>query len=230
MCLIRLMARILVVDDEAGIRNMLCDALHLAGFETAAAVDGYDALRCIREQDIDLVVSDINMPRMDGYELLAKLREQHNPVPLIMLTARHDRTDVNHGLRIGADDYVTKPFGLEELILRVNAILRRTSPSSGEAAGLVVGPVELREESHTVLLSGNEVDLSPTEFKLLRHLMRNANKVQRKEVLLDNIWGMGFATGATVVDTYISYLRKKLHTDEWDGIKTIRGVGFMITD
>jgi len=225
------MVQILVVDDEVGIRNMLGDALHLAGFDAHMAVDGFEALKMLREIEVDLIIADVNMPRMDGYEMLEKLRAQGNDTPAIMLTARHDRTDVTRGLRLGADDYVTKPFGLEELILRVNAILRRTMHSEEEAeTSLRVGPVELFDESHRVLLNGTEVDLSPTEFKLLKYLMKQPKKVARKEMLLDAIWGMGFATGATVVDTYISYLRKKLHTDDWEGIKTVRGIGFMITD
>ena len=224
------MVQILVVDDELGIRNMLSDALHIAGFDTVTAVDGFDALKALRENQIDLIIADINMPRMDGYEFLNRIREQGNQTPALMLTARHDRADVTHGLKLGADDYVTKPFGLEELILRVNAILRRTRAGREDAAGLAVGPVELFEDSHEVRLDGVLVDLSPTEYKLLRHLMLSPRKVQRKEQLLDAIWGLGFATGATVVDTYISYLRKKLHTPTWEGIKTVRGIGFMITD
>ena len=224
------MVQILVIDDESGIRNMLSDALHIAGFETVTANDGFDALRVLRENQIDLIIADINMPRMDGYDFLARIREQGNQTPILMLTARHDRADVTHGLKLGADDYVTKPFGLEELILRVNAILRRTRAGIDEAPGLSVGPVQLFEDSHEVHLNGTLVELSPTEYKLLRHLMRQPRKVQRKEQLLDAIWGLGFATGATVVDTYISYLRKKLHTADWEGIKTVRGIGFMITD
>jgi two-component system OmpR family response regulator len=132
-------------------------------------------------------------------------------------------------LRLGADDYVTKPFGLEELTLRVKAILRRTNGSQDDDS-LKLGPLQLFDSSHSVLLGGAPVELSPTEFKLLRYLMKQPKKVVRKEVLLDAIWGMGFATGATVVDTYISYLRKKLHTPTWQGIKTVRGIGFLITD
>ena len=229
------MAKILVVDDEAGIREMLSDALSLAGFEVTVAVDGFDAVRAVREggpDGVDLIIADINMPRMDGYELLARLRGQGNDTPVLMLTARQERGDVTHGLKLGADDYVTKPFGLEELILRVNAILRRSGKlgADGESVRLTVGPVSLDESSHEVTLDGAVVDLSPTEFKLLRYLMGQPRKAIRKEVLLDAIWGYGFATGATVVDTYISYLRKKLHTDSWQGIKTIRGIGFTITD
>lgn len=224
------MAKILVVDDEVGIREMLSDALVLAGFECATAVDGFDALRVLREAPADLIIADINMPRMDGYELLEHLREQGDDTPALMLTARQDRNDVTRGLKLGADDYVTKPFGLEELVLRVNAILRRSGKVETQDERLRVGPVTLDDASHEVHVDGVLVDLSPTEFKLLRYLMRQPRKVVRKEVLLDAIWGYGFATGATVVDTYISYLRKKLHTASWAGIKTIRGIGFTITD
>jgi two-component system OmpR family response regulator len=225
------MAKIMVVDDEAGIREMLSDALSLSGFEVSLAIDGFDAVRKLREEPVDLIVADVNMPKMDGYEMLEKLRGQGNDTPVLMLTARQERGDVTRGLKLGADDYVTKPFGLEELILRVNAILRRAGKlSDGEPTHLSVGPITLDEDSHQVLLNGSVVDLSPTEFKLLRHLMGQANKAIRKEVLLDAIWGYGFSTGATVVDTYISYLRKKLHTPDWQGIKTIRGIGFMIQD
>lgn len=225
------MAKILVVDDEAGIREMLHDALSIAGFDVQIALDGFDALRVLREEPADLIIADINMPRLDGFQLLQRLREQGNDTPVLMLTARQERGDVTHGLKLGADDYVTKPFGLEELILRVNAILRRSGKlGEGKGTHLEVGPVVLDEDTHQVHLNGHPVELSPTEFKLLRYLMSQPRKAIRKEVLLDAIWGYGFATGATVVDTYISYLRKKLHTTEWQGIKTIRGIGFTIGD
>ena len=223
------MAHILVVDDEPDIRSMLVDAVSLAGHTATGATDGFDALRAIREGDFNLVVADVNMPRIDGYELINKLRESGNKVPVILLTARQQQADITRGLKIGADDYITKPFSLEELLLRIGAVLRRTMPDIEKPAPIEVGPIQMFEDSHTVMLNGMEVELSPTEYKLLRQLMRSPNKVQRKELLLDAIWGMGFATGATVVDTYISYLRKKLHTNEWSGIKTIRGIGFLIS-
>jgi two-component system OmpR family response regulator len=224
------MAHILVVDDEPDIRSMLVDAVSLGGHTAVGASDGFEALRVIRECDINLVVADVNMPRIDGYELISKLRESGNKVPVILLTARQQQADITRGLKIGADDYITKPFSLEELLLRIGAVLRRTMPDIEKAAPIEVGPIQMFEDSHTVMLNGMEVELSPTEYKLLRHLMRSPNKVQRKDQLLDAIWGMGFATGATVVDTYISYLRKKLHTSEWSGIKTIRGIGFLISE
>lgn len=220
--------RILVVDDEPGMRDMLADALALANYETHTAVDGFDALKRIRAEKFDLVISDVNMPRMNGFDLLQDLREHSDDTPVILLTARGDRNDVTAGLKYGADDYVTKPFGLEELTLRVAAILRRTGAGVSESTIHECGPITIDEERHLVTMNGSAVDLSPTEFRLLLELVERKGKVVTKNHLLDRVWGMGFATGATVVDTYISYLRRKLHTDEWQGIKTVRGIGFQI--
>jgi two-component system OmpR family response regulator len=222
-------ARILVVDDEPGVRDMICDTLRLSGFEPFEANDGFLALKWLRENTVDLVITDINMPNMDGYELLERMRALGDDTPALMLTARGERADVTRGLRLGADDYVTKPFGLEELMLRIAAILRRTKGSNESgSADIVCGPVVLNEDRHTVTLNGKPVDLSPTEFKLLYELMIKGGKVVTKTTLLDVVWGMAFAANATVVDTYISYLRKKLHIDGFEGIKTVRGIGFQI--
>jgi len=222
-------ARILVVDDEPGVRDMICDTLRLSGYEPFEANDGFLALKWLRDNSVDLIITDINMPNMDGYELLERLRAIGDDTPALMLTARGERADVTRGLRLGADDYVTKPFGLEELMLRIGAILRRTRGSgSGESADIVCGPIVLNEDRHTVTLNGVPVDLSPTEFKLLYELMIKDGKVVTKATLLDVVWGMSFASNATVVDTYISYLRKKLHNADFEGIKTVRGIGFQI--
>ena len=220
--------KILVVDDEPGMRDMLVDALTLAGHQARAAVDGFDALKTIRAERFDLIISDVNMPRMDGFQLLQDLREHGDSTPVILLTARADRSDVTTGLKYGADDYVTKPFGLEELTLRVAAILRRTSLEVPDTGLHECGPIRVDEDRHLVTMNGEAVDLSPTEFRLLLELIERKGKVVTKAHLLDRVWGMGFATGATVVDTYISYLRRKLHTDDWAGIKTVRGIGFQI--
>ena len=220
--------KILVVDDEPGMRDMLVDALSMIGHNAAAASDGFEALKLIRANKFDLIVSDVNMPKIDGFELLQDLREHGDQTPVILLTARGDRTDVTTGLKHGADDYVTKPFGLEELTLRVAAILRRTGVGASASVVHECGPIRIDEDRHQVTVDGSPVDLSPTEFRLLLELVERSGKVVSKAHLLDRVWGMGFATGATVVDTYISYLRRKLHTDSWQGIKTVRGIGFQI--
>ena len=222
-------ARILVVDDEPGVRDMICDTLRLSGYEPFEANDGFLALKWLRENSVDLIISDINMPNMDGYELLERLRAIGDETPALMLTARGERGDVTRGLRLGADDYVTKPFGLEELMLRIAAILRRTKGAGdGGSVDIVCGPVTLNEDRHSVTLNGQPIDLSPTEFRLLYELMIKNGKVVTKATLLDVVWGMAFAANATVVDTYVSYLRKKLHVDGFEGIKTVRGIGFQI--
>lgn len=221
---------ILIVDDEAGVRELLGDALRIAGFETATASDGMSALTSIRNRKPNLLIIDINMPLMDGFELVERLRSTGDNTPALMLSARADRADVTRGLTLGADDYVTKPFGLEELLLRVKAILRRSQVSSIESPELICGPIKIDEASHTVTFNGEIVDLSPTEFRLLQVLVENKNRVLNKSLLLDEVWGITFESESTVADTYISYLRKKLHKDGFEGIKTIRGVGFVIQD
>jgi two-component system OmpR family response regulator len=221
---------ILIVDDEAGVRELLGDALRIAGFETSTAADGMSALTAIRNKKPDLLIIDINMPLMDGFELVERLRSTGDNTPALMLSARADRADVTRGLTLGADDYVTKPFGLEELLLRVKAILRRSQVSTSLNPDLSCGPIKLDESSHTVTFAEEPVDLSPTEFRLLQVLVENKNRVLSKSLLLDEVWGITFESESTVADTYISYLRKKLHRDGFEGIKTIRGVGFVIQE
>ena len=221
---------ILIVDDEAGVRELLGDALRIAGFETSTASDGMSALTAIRNKKPDLLIIDINMPLMDGFELVERLRSTGDNTPALMLSARADRADVTRGLTLGADDYVTKPFGLEELLLRVKAILRRSQISTSSSTDLICGPIKLDEASHTVTFAGELVDLSPTEFRLLQVLVENKNRVLSKSLLLDEVWGITFESESTVADTYISYLRKKLHRDGFEGIKTIRCVGFVIQE
>jgi two-component system OmpR family response regulator len=219
-------ASIIVIDDESGVREMLADALHMQGYDVATAADGHSGLREIYEGDFDLIISDVNMPKVNGFELLERLRAAGNETPVILLTARGDRADVAVGFRAGADDYVTKPFGLEELLLRVEARLKHLTRAGREV--LEIGPVRLDEDAHVVTMNGEPVDLSPTEFKLLQELMQRKGRVATKGALLDSVWGINWDTNVTVLDTYISYLRKKLHTDNWQGIKTVRGIGFQI--
>jgi two-component system OmpR family response regulator len=221
---------ILIVDDEAGVRELLGDALRIAGFETSTASDGMSALTAIRNKKPDLFIIDINMPLMDGFELVERLRSTGDNTPALMLSARADRVDVTRGLTLGADDSVTKPFGLEELLLRVKAILRRSQITTSVGTDLSCGPIKLDEASHTVTFAGELVDLSPTEFRLLQVLVENKNRVLSKSLLLDEVWGITFESESTVADTYISYLRKKLHRDGFEGIKTVRGVGFVIQE
>lgn len=167
---------------------------------------------------------------MDGFELVERLRKNGNDVPVLMLSARADRVDITRGLTIGADDYVVKPFGLEELVLRLKAILRRSQLSTAVSQSLTCGPISINDATHTVTFNEEVVDLSPTEYRLLQVLIENKNRVMSKSILLDDVWGITFESESTVVDTYISYLRKKLHRDSFEGIKTIRGVGFVIQE
>ena len=222
--------KILVVDDEPGVRELLKDALSIAGFTVTVAEDGQRALTALRREKVDLVIADVNMPHLDGYELVSRMRDSGDQTPVIFLTARNDRSDVSHGLKIGADDYVMKPFGLEELTLRVAAILRRTKGAITAERTLHCGPISLDDEIHQVRFNEEIVELSPTEYRLLHFLIEHRGKVVAKETLLGAIWGIEFETNTSVVDTYISYLRKKLHRDGFEGIKTIRGFGFQLVD
>ncbi len=221
---------ILIVDDEIGVRELLTDALRIGGFDTIAAKDGMSALALMRKANPDLLVIDVNMPVMDGFDFLERVRSNKNLVPALMLTARKDRSDVARGLRIGADDYVTKPFGLEELMLRIQAILRRTRSEEQEFSVLTCGPIALNEETYQVYLNDVVVEVSKTEFRLLQYLMQNKGRVLTKSNLLSSVWGIVFESETGVVDTYISYLRRKFHSEDFDGIKTVRGIGFQILE
>jgi len=220
--------KILIVDDEAGIRDLLNDALRLSNYQTFLAGDGVQALSALRANPVDLVIVDVNMPRMDGYEFLERLRASGDTTPTLFLTARGERPDVAKGLTIGADDYVTKPFGLEELLLRIQAILRRSKPSDEAIKEVTCGPISINDSLHQVKFNETVIDLSPTEYRLLQVLIQQEGKVVSKRILMDNVWAMPYDMNTSVVDTYISYLRKKLHRDGFEGIKTIRGVGFKI--
>jgi two-component system OmpR family response regulator len=221
---------ILIVDDEIGVRELLSDSFRLSGFETLVANDGMAALAIMRKRKPNLLIIDVNMPVMDGFEFLERVRENKDETPVIMLTARNDRNDVTRGLRLGADDYVSKPFGLEELTLRVQAILRRTTPSEFQSSILACGPISLNETTYQVFLNQEPVELSKTEFRLLQHLMNNKNRVLTKANLLSEVWDIDFEADSGVVDTYISYLRRKLHSEQFDGIKTVRGIGFQLIE
>ncbi len=218
----------MVVDDELGVRELIGDALRLGGYDAIEAADGQEALQILRHTRPSLLIVDVNMPALDGFELLARIRERGLDTPVIMLSARGDRVDVTHGLQLGADDYVRKPFGLEELLLRVAAVMRRTAPEDDAPAALRCGPIELDARVHRVKRNGDVIEVSPTEFRLLEYLLQHQSRVVTRAELLRQVWGIDFETDTSVVDTYISYLRRKLHDEAFAGIKTIRGVGFQI--
>jgi len=220
----------MIVDDEPGVRALLRDTLSIAGFEVIEASDGMSALTLLRTNKPALMVIDINMPLMDGFELVERLRTTDDFTPVLMLTAREDKSDIARGLKIGADDYVIKPFGTEELVLRIKAILRRSYKSTTTPTLLTCGPITINDELHSVSFNGEEIDVSPTEYRLLQILMERKGRVLSKKLLLDEVWGITFESESTVTDTYISYLRKKFHRDGFEGIKTIRGVGFQIQE
>lgn len=218
-----------MVDDESGVRELVSDVLELEGYSVTSAGDGLEALAQIRKQKFDLYILDINMPKIDGLVLLEKVRSSGDQTPALLLTARREKDDVHQGFRVGADYYVTKPFSIEELALRVGAILRRTSTTQTTNI-LRCGPISIDIDQHLVKHQEEIIDLSPTEYNLLYFLIERKNKVIRKDALLNAIWGIDFENNSTVVETYISYLRKKLHRDGFDGIKTVRGVGFQIVE
>ncbi len=220
----------MVVDDEPGVRALLRDTLSIAGFDVIEASDGMAALTLLRSNKPALMVIDINMPLMDGFDLVERLRSANDLTPVLMLTAREDKSDIARGLKIGADDYVIKPFGIEELILRIKAILRRSYKSAVAPVQLTCGPITIDDEQHCVTFHGEEIDLSPTEYRLLQVLIEKKGRVLSKKFLLEEVWGITFESQSTVSDTYISYLRRKFHRDGFEGIKTIRGVGFVIQE
>ncbi len=222
-------AQILVVDDESGVRELVSDVLELEGYEVTTAIDGLDALSHIRKKKFDLYLLDVNMPKIDGFVLLEKVRLAGDQTPALLLSARREKDDVHQGFRVGADDYVTKPFSIEELALRVEAILRRTSNIQSTNI-LRCGPIAIDVDQHLVTNNEEIVELSPTEYNLLHYLIERKNKVIRKDALLNAVWGIDFENNSTVVETYISYLRKKLHNNGFEGIKTVRGVGFQIVE
>lgn len=220
-------ARILVVDDEVGVRDLLTDALQMQGYGVVCAPDGLEAWNLLRRANFDLVISDVNMPKLDGISLLKKLRIGGDSTPVLLLTARDQRQDVTHGLREGADDYLTKPFGLEELVLRVAAILRRTANTESNLipTELSVGAFRISDETHEAFYGDEALELSPTEFRLLSYLLEHAGKVVSKQTLLSAVWGMDASAGTGVVDTYVSYLRRKLAAVGFKDLATVRGVG-----
>ncbi|MGP7960175.1 response regulator transcription factor [Sanguibacter sp. A247] len=229
-------ASILVVDDEPNIRELLATSLRFAGFDVRSAPDGATALRLAREAAPDLVLLDVMLPDMDGFTVTRRLREKGQTMPVLFLTARDDTQDKITGLTVGGDDYVTKPFSLEEVIARIRAVLRRmrTFEAVDEDAVLRVADLELNDDTHEVHRAGRLIELSPTEFKLLRYLMLNPNRVLSKAQILDHVWQYDWAGDMNIVESYISYLRRKIDVPRPDGvapaplIQTKRGVGYML--
>ncbi|MBD9698149.1 response regulator transcription factor [Flavimobilis sp. GY10621] len=231
-------ASILVVDDEPNIRELLATSLRFAGFEVRSAPDGGTALRLAREAAPDLVLLDVMLPDMDGFTVTRRLREKGQTMPVLFLTARDDTQDKITGLTVGGDDYVTKPFSLEEVIARIRAVLRRTHALDAldDSAVLRLADLELNEDTHEVHRAGRLVELSPTEFKLLRYLMLNPNRVLSKAQILDHVWQYDWTGDMNIVESYISYLRRKIDVAGPDGtpptplIHTKRGVGYMLRE
>ena len=225
------LTRVLVVDDEPNICALLSATLRLIDFDVRVAGGGHEALATAVEFEPDLVVLDVMLPDLDGFQVAQRLRAGSGPgVPVLFLTARDAVEDRISGLTVGADDYVTKPFSLEEVVLRIRAILRRSriEPSDGDGGVLRYADLELDEDAHEVRRAGRLVDLSPTEFNLLRYLLVNAGRVVSKAQILDRVWSYDFGGDGRIVESYVYYLRKKIDCWEPPLIHTVRGVGYAL--
>ncbi|HWO66987.1 MAG TPA: response regulator transcription factor [Umezawaea sp.] len=222
--------RLLVVEDESSIRELLAASLRFAGFHVDTAATGAEALRQVERERPDLMLLDVMLPDRDGFEVVRWLRAAGQSVPVLFLTARDAADDKVTGLTIGGDDYVTKPFSLEEVIARVHAVLRRTRPDQEQrqSGWLVCADLELDVDGHQVRKAGRLIELSPTEFKLLHFLLRNAGRVLSKAQILDQVWHYDFNGEANVVESYISYLRRKVDDAEPRLIHTVRGFGYVL--
>ncbi|HJT36811.1 MAG TPA: response regulator transcription factor [Actinomycetota bacterium] len=221
--------RVLVVDDERNITDLVATVLRYEGFEVQTAATGRDALKAVTAFRPALVVLDIMLPDLDGFEVQRQLADNGGKIPVVFLTAKDGTEDKVRGLTMGADDYVTKPFSLEELVARVRAVLRRANgPDKTSSGRLQFADLEMDEESHEVWRANEGIELTPTEFTLLRYLLLNAKRVLSKAQILDHVWHYDFAGDANVVETYISYLRKKIDKYDPPLIHTIRGVGYCL--
>jgi two-component system, OmpR family, response regulator len=220
--------RALVVDDEAYLADLVAMALRYEGWEAITAGTGDAAARALREQHPDVVILDVMLPDTDGFSLLRRWRESGVTVPVIFLTARDATDDRVSGLRLGADDYVVKPFSLEELVARVRAVLRRTAPVPASREPLQAGALIVDEDGHDVRYEGQRISLTPTEFELLRFLLRNVGVVVSKTQILDRVWEYDFRGNANVVELYVGYLRRKLEAAGPRIIHTVRGVGYVL--
>jgi len=221
--------RVLVVDDEHNLTELLSMALRYEGWDVRTASTGSAAVRAAREFEPDVVVLDMMLPDFDGLEVLRRMRAHNCAIPVLFLTAKDAVEDRVNGLTAGGDDYVTKPFSLEEVVARLRSLMRRTAIAADESSSLlVVGDLTMDEDSHEVTRGGDPVQLTATEFELLRYLMRNPRRVLSKAQILDRVWNYDFGGQANVVELYISYLRKKIDVGREPMIHTMRGVGYVL--
>jgi two-component system OmpR family response regulator len=223
-------ARLLVVDDEPNIVELLEASLRFHGFDVTTCLDGTTALRVAKEIQPDLMVTDVMMPGLNGFELVRSLRADGHQFPVLFLTARDAVDDRVTGLTIGGDDYIVKPFSLSEVVARIRVVLKRTGKATMalQRGALTYADLEVDESAHEVRRGGREIPLSPTEFRLLRYLVENAETVVSKSQILDTVWQYDFGGEANVVESYISYLRRKVDADAPPLIHTVRGVGYVL--
>lgn len=221
--------KVLVVDDEPNIRDLLSASLKFAGYDVQTAINGKQAVEAAVNWQPEIIVLDVMLPDMNGFSITKKLRSMDIHTPVLFLTARDETQDKITGLTVGGDDYVTKPFSLDEILARLQAILRRSSATEAQASVVRVGELEINEDAHEVTVGGTVVELSPTEYQLLRYLAVNANRVLTKAQILDHVWEYDFNGEMGIVESYVSYLRKKLDpVSSKPLITTKRGVGYMI--
>ncbi|EPD33842.1 response regulator transcription factor [Propionimicrobium lymphophilum] len=221
--------RVLAVDDEPSITELLGMALRYEGWEVFTASRGRQAVEVAKLHKPDVAILDVMLPDIDGFEVMRRIRADQPNIPVIFLTAKDAVRDRISGLTAGGDDYVTKPFSVEELVARLRALLRRSGTATQESnSQLVVGDLVLDEDSHEVTRDGDEIHLTNTEFELLRYLMRNPRRVLSKAQILDRVWNYDFGGQANVVELYISYLRKKIDAGREPMIHTVRGAGYVV--
>ena len=221
-------ARVLVVDDEPNITELVSMALRYEGFTVKTAATGRAALTAVTQFSPALVILDVMLPDIDGMEVLRRLNTAGTKVPIIFLTAKDATEDKVHGLTIGGDDYVTKPFSIEELVARVRVVLRRHGSAEPENGKLTLADLELDDEAHEVRRSGKVIALTTTEYRLLRYLLINAGRVLTRSQILDHVWHYDFGGDASVLETYVSYLRRKVDRHDPPLIQTVRGVGYVL--
>jgi two-component system OmpR family response regulator len=220
--------RVLIVEDTESVRELLTKQLKFAGFEVGAVANGTDAVLVAEKSKPDIIVLDVMLPDHDGFTVVKKLRSMNLDVPVLFLSAKDEPENKVMGLTVGGDDYMTKPFSIDELTARIHAILRRSQKDDAEASMLEVGEISIDQDAHEVFVNGKPIDLSPTEYKLLRFLMNNANRVMSKAQILDHVWEYDFNGEMGIVESYVSYLRKKIDPlSKNELIQTKRGVGYM---